>query len=339
MRTSDLVAPICVVTLGFIAPAPAFDGSASNSSVAPAVSMDVVTRGAVTAPSQPMATPALASPGPTLLVPGPAQTRAVPPSKGLESRPFESRTFESKTFESKTFDIARKPGANDAFRAGAQALAAGDVKAALAALEYAAGNGHTIARWKLARMYAEGQDVPRNDYRAFQLFRDIVEDHADDNPRTQQARFVANAFVALGLYYLDGIPDSPIAASADKARDMFQYAASYFGDADAQYNLARMLLDGKVTRKEARLAARWLALAANKGQYQAQALLGALLFKGDLVPREAARGLMWLTLASDAAAAKEAWIRQSHDEAFKQATDDERQLALTYLEQRLNGRR
>ena len=52
-----------------------------------------------------------------------------------------------------------------------------------------------------------------------------------------------------------------------------------------------------------------------------------------------ARGLMWLTLASDAAPVKEAWIRQLHNDAFKQATDDERQMALMYLEQRLNGRR
>jgi uncharacterized protein len=196
-----------------------------------------------------------------------------------------------------------------------------------------------VARWKLARMYADGENVAQDDRRAFQLFRDIVEAHADDNPRAPQARFIANAFVTLGLYYLDGIADSPIAANSERARDMFQYAASYFGDADAQYNLARLLLDGKVSAKEARVAARWLTLAANKGQHQAQALLGALLFKGDLVPREAARGLMWLTLATDSAPAKEAWIRQLHDDAFKQASDDERQLALIFLEQRLNGRR
>ena len=30
---------------------------------------------------------------------------------------------------------------------------------------------------------------------------------------------------------------------------MFEYAAAYFGDADAQYNLARLMLDGKVSAK------------------------------------------------------------------------------------------
>ena len=46
----------------------------------------------------------------------------------------------------------------------------------------------------------------QNDLKAFQYFRRIADSHADDNPDTPQSRFVANAFVALGHYYLDGIP-------------------------------------------------------------------------------------------------------------------------------------
>jgi len=317
MRTSDLIASISALAFSAVS-AQAFDGSPANA-VAPAVSMDMIARGAVTAPPATVTAPALAAPGPTLTAPA-----ALAPVLATPGRPF---------------DASRKPSGVDAFRAATQLLNAGDVKNGVVALEYAASTGHLVARWKLARLYADGQGVTRDDHRAFQLFSAIAEDHADDNPRAPQARFVANSFVALGLYYLDGIPNTPIAANADKARDMFEYAAAYFGDADAQYNLARLSLDGKVTAKEARVAARWLALAANKGQHQAQALLGALLFKGELVPREAARGLMWLTLATDAAPAKEAWIKQLHDDAFKTATDDERQLALVYIEQRLNGRR
>jgi hypothetical protein len=313
MRIFDLVASISALALSAVA-AHAFDGTASGG-VAPAVSMDMVARGSVTSPPVAMTTPALAAPGPTLAVPQPALAATA----------------------AKPFDPTRKPSATDAFRAGTQAINAGDVKSGIAALEYAAEQGHVVARWKLARLYADGQGVARDDQRAFKLFSAIVEDHADDNPRTQQARFVANSFVALGIYYLDGIPNSPIAANSDKAREMFEYAASFFADADAQYNLARLMLDGKVSAKEGRVAARWLTLAANKGQHQAQALLGALLFKGEVVPREPAKGLMWLTLASDSAQAKEAWIRQLHDDAFKQATDDERQAALVYIEQRLNA--
>ena len=98
-------------------------------------------------------------------------------------------------------------------------------------------------------------------------------------------------------------------------------------------------MEGAVGQKDPRLAARWLGLAANKGQYQAQALLGDMLFKGDLVPRQSARGLMWLTLASDAAGPHDSWIKDLHADAFKQATDEERSLALLYIERWIKGRR
>jgi TPR repeat protein len=227
----------------------------------------------------------------------------------------------------------------EAFRSGAQALRAGDTKGGLTSLEYAAANGHPIAQWKLGRMYAAGDGVKRDDIRAFEYFRGVADAHADESPGTARARFVANAFVALGVYYLDGIPNSAVKADRDRARDMFAYAAFYFGDPDAQYHLGRIYLEATGAAKDPKQAVRWLQLAANKGQYQAQAILGAMLFKGETVPRQAARGLMWLTLARDAASAQEPWITELHAAASQQATDDERALALTYLERWLKGRR
>ena len=106
---------------------------------------------------------------------------------------------------------------------------------------------------------------------------------------------------------------------------MFSYAASYFGNADAQYDLARLYLKTPdASRDDYRYGARWLGLAAQKGQHQAQAMLGQMLFNGDRLPRQAARGLMWLTLARDNAAADESWIRESYNRAFAKASDDDR---------------
>jgi TPR repeat protein len=226
----------------------------------------------------------------------------------------------------------------EAFRSGAQALRAGDAETGLRALEFAAENGHAIAQWKLGRMYADGDQVGRDDVRAFEYFRNIVDSHADDSLGTPQARFVANAFVALGGYYISGIPNSAVTASPSRARDLFAYAASYFGDADAQYQLGRMLIEGQGGPKDVWRAARWLKLAADKGQYQAQALLGTTLFNGQVLPRQVPRGLMYLTLARDAAP-QEKWVADLHAAAFQQATDDQRALALSYLEAWLKGRR
>jgi len=199
-------------------------------------------------------------------------------------------------------------------------------------LQYAAEQGNPVAQWKLGHMYAKGEGVPRCDLRAFEYFSRIANGHADDYPDTPQAPFVANAFVALGQYYLDGIPNSEVKPDLNRARQMFSYAASYFGNADAQYHLARLYLDGQGVTRDPKLAARWLGLAAKKGQVQAQAVLGYLLFKGDAIPRQPARGLMWLTLARDGAGPDDKWITDLYDSAFKQANDDDRATALTYLE-------
>ena len=227
----------------------------------------------------------------------------------------------------------------EAFRSGTQALKTGEKDKAVVSLQYAADKGHAIAQWKLGRMYAEGDGVPQDDLRAFEYFRHICDSHADDNPGTPQARFVANAFVALGHYFLDGIPKTAVKRDPDRAREMFSYAASYFGDPDAQYYLARLYVDGTGGPRDSKQAARWFGLAAQKGQYEAQAMLGAMLFSGDQVPRQAARGLMWLILAKDSAAPDQAWIGKLYDSAFQQATEDERALALVYLERWLKTRR
>ena len=229
---------------------------------------------------------------------------------------------------------------SDAFRSGAHWLKAGEKTKALHSLEYAAEKGHALAQWKLGRMYAAGDGVTQDDLKAFDYFRRIADRHAEDNPDTSQARFVANAFVALGHYYLDGIPKTHVKRDPERAREMFGYAASYFRDPDAQYHLARLYLAGTGAPHDPRTAARWFGLSAQKGQCQAQAMLGAMLFAGDHVPRQAARGLMWLTLAKDSArTSDQVWVAKLYDGAFQQATEDERALALVYLKRWLETRR
>ena len=207
---------------------------------------------------------------------------------------------------------------------------------ALTALQYAAEQGQPVAQWKLGRMYADGDGVPRDDLRAFSYFSQVANSHPDEAPGTPQARFVANAFVALGHYYLTGIPNSKITPDRARARDMFGYAATYFGDADAQYELGRLYLTA--TPGDPHQAARWFQLAATKGQCRAEVALGDMLFQGQVVPRQAARGLMWLILGRDCAGADETWVKPVYDSAFKRASDDERAMALVYLEDWLKGR-
>lgn len=242
------------------------------------------------------------------------------------------------------FDGTRAPSdqmsAVEAFRSGALALKQGEKAKALTSLQYAAENGHPLAQWKLGQMYAKGDGVPRDDMRAFDYYSRIANSHADDRPGSPRARIVSSALVALGHYYLDGIPNSAIRRNPDRAWEMFHYAATYFADPNAQYDLARLYLEGTGAPRDPRQAVRWLSLAAQKGQHQAQAMLGAMLFKGEHVRRQASRGLMWLTLARDSAGGPDdMWITELYDSAFKQATDDERAVALIYLERWMKHRR
>jgi uncharacterized protein len=207
----------------------------------------------------------------------------------------------------------------------------------LSALQYAADQGQIGAQWKIGRMLADGDGVAQNELRAFEYFSRIANSHADEPPGTAQAHIVANAFVALGRYYLKGIPNSTVERDTDRARQMFLYAGSYFGDANAQYELGQLYLDG--TPPDVHEAARWFLLAATKGQCRAQVALGEILFRGQQVPKQAARGLMWLTLGRDCAGTDEQWVKPLYDDAFRSASDDERAMALVYLRNWMTGRR
>jgi uncharacterized protein len=210
----------------------------------------------------------------------------------------------------------------------------------LKALQYAAEDGHPVAQWKLGRMYAAGDGVARDDMRAFSYFSRIAKDHAEDSPSAPQSAIVANAFVALARYYLSGIPNTDVKSDPDRAREMLYYAASYFGSADAQYDLARLYLKStNATPNDFTYGARWLGLAAQKGQHQAQAMLGQMLFNGDRLPPQKARGLMWMALASDSATSDEAWIKEGYAQALTRASENDRAMAAQMLKYWLQGQR
>jgi TPR repeat protein len=229
--------------------------------------------------------------------------------------------------------------AQQALRAGIDDLRAGDAKSSVEALKYAAAGGQPLAQWKLGRMYAQGQGVPHDDLQAYQYFNQLVQSYNEDDPERRDISAVSNAFVAVGVYCLSGIANTDVKPDPERAFDMFQYAATNFGDPDAQYNLARMYMDGEAgLSKNNMQAARWLRVAAEKNHHPAQALLGHLLFQGDGVPRQRARGLMWLAIAKSAAQGpKDAWMNDLYAKDFAAASDEDRQVAALYLNDHARG--
>jgi len=247
----------------------------------------------------------------------------------------------SKTSSPAKIAVQTFTSVQQALQAGVNDLLAGDAQSSVQALTYAADGGQPLAQWKLGRMYARGEGVPRDDTKAYEYFERLVDSYNEDDPDRPDIPAISNAFVSVGVYCLNGIPNSEIKADPERALEMFQFAATNFGDPDAQYNLARMYMDGAagLARNNMR-AARWLGLAADKGHHPAQALLGHLLFLGEGVPRQRARGLMWLTLAKDGAqGAKDDWIRELLAKDLAAASDDDREVAIAYLSARGDGPR
>lgn len=168
----------------------------------------------------------------------------------------------------------------------------------LSALENAAEAGQPLALWQLGTMYENGEGVDKDPARAFGYFAQIANQHADTPPRGIEADIVAQSFVKVGDYYRDGLPDAGIGQDLRESFRMLQHAASYFGDADAQYRLGLLYQEEASLGGSAIQSARWFSLAARKGHCLAQAHLGDLLFNGgEGIEPHALDGLMWLNIA------------------------------------------
>lgn len=271
---------------------------------------------------------------------------AASPARAFEERGGESRATEGRLADSRLADsrVARPAykDAQQALQAGIASYSSGNAKSSVDALTYAAQGGAALAQWKLGKMYAAGDGVAPDAFKAYEYFLQIVEHYDEDSTPRRELPVVASAFVAVGAYSLNGIPNSALHADPRRALSMFQYAATNFGDANAQYNLARMYLDGASgVEKDSRQAARWLRLAAEKGHAPSQAVLGHLLFTGpEGIARQRAQGLMFLTLARESAndPVADRWIVDLYEKAMAEAGDNDRQAALVYLEGYLKKR-
>lgn len=229
--------------------------------------------------------------------------------------------------------------ATEAYHQGTRAIQSGEMSTGVPALEYAAKRGVLGAQLKLARLYANGRDVPRDDAKAFYYYRHIADQYAEIPSRSPIAKYVGEAFVALGRYYVGGIPDLELRPDPVYAVGLYRHAGAYFGNAEAQYQLGRLYLEGGGVEKNPAIAANWLAMAARKQHAPAQAILGELLWRGETISHRPARGLALLTLANENAKANEQepeWIGPLYQDAFANADNTTRKKAEALLP-RLGG--
>ncbi|MER9893762.1 sel1 repeat family protein [Mesorhizobium sp. M0119] len=236
----------------------------------------------------------------------------------------QAMAFDDKVFDDKT---GVKPQSSPwaVFQFGFSAYKNGHKEQAAEAYKYAAENGQIGATWKLARMYAEGDGVARDDYAAFKFFSEIVDQ--DVEPGSPEESYVSDALVALGDYLRKGIPGSPIEENEVAAQEYYMRAAANYRNPNAQFEMGQMFLKGEGgVKASVKQAGRWFQLAAEKGHAGAQATLGNLLFQSGKI----VRGLAMMTAALERAPpADQPWIRGMQEEAFAAAGEADRRTAIS----------
>lgn len=158
-----------------------------------------------------------------------------------------------------------------------------DANAAVRNLQSAAGisdgGGLTLAMVELARLFADGKYVPKNEATAATWWEKAA------NKKDVLARYKIGRIYAEG----EGRPKNPT-----KAMTFLKQAAEGW-NADAQYYLGKVYAEGDVIPANVTEAGKWLLIAANAGEpYRTAAgqFIGTLDQKNQKIARELAR--LWI---------------------------------------------
>jgi TPR repeat protein len=190
-----------------------------------------------------------------------------------------------------------------ALEQGINAYRGGYVEFAIPALRYAAEQNEFLAQYLLAAILADNSGAHTNHGEAFRLLRQIVFNNAnvdpDDDPR---APYVSKALLSFGEYLNRGVPELNMAANPAMALRYIEHAAKFFGNRDAQFTLAKMLIAGEGGRKDVGLALHFLSTLVQGGHAGAQAFLADQYWRGQIVDKDDARALALAELAVRGAA-------------------------------------
>ncbi|NTF31638.1 exopolysaccharide production regulator ExoR [Rhizobium skierniewicense] len=220
--------------------------------------------------------------------------------------------------------VTKESGPFDLFKFGFKSYKSGKKDDAVEAYRYAAEKGHTGSRWALANMYAFGDGVAKNDFEAFKIYSEIASQGVE--PGSEDTGFFVNALLSLADYYRHGIPGSPVKTDLSQARQLYFQVASTFGVAEAQFELAQMILAGEGGRADTQQAKKWLNQARKHGHAGAMSIFGNLLFQEG----QTVRGLAFMTAALDkCSAANCKWIQNMQEQAFSVAAEEDRRVAIS----------
>ena len=220
-----------------------------------------------------------------------------------------------------------------AFEQGLGAYKSGYYEIAIPALEEAAAKGVELnkffAEFYLARIYSDNASAFADHAKAYMLFQKFADNNADVDPDDgQRAPFVAKALTALAGYLRDGIREIGLAPDQERAVDYLHHAATFFGDKDAQFELAKAYLGGVSTPEDIKRGMHYLSVLTEESYPGAQAYLADLLWRGRYVKKDERRALALIRMAVENAPEHERiWIEDIYQNIFCGASQGTRQQA------------
>lgn len=222
----------------------------------------------------------------------------------------------------------------DALNQGLSAYNGGFFEIAVPAFQAAAKAGNEndafLARYYLARIFADNGGARTDHGRAYELYHDIADAYADmDDPEDNwRAPFVAKSLVALAGYARLGIADIGLSADTQRAAGYLHTAAVVFNDEDAQFELAKLQLKGEGVEVDEEQAKHWLSTLSQKGHAGAQAFLADLYWRGLHMEKDRVRALALISVAVGNAPPNErVWIEDIYQNIYCGVGEDVRKEA------------
>lgn len=219
---------------------------------------------------------------------------------------------------------------HEALVAGVRAFNRGDFEAAIPALQFAAERNLFFAQFYLARIYGDNDRQFTDHAKAYVFYQQIARDFADVEPDDQRAEFVARALVALAGYVRRGLPEIALVPNRRRAASYLEWAANYFNHEDAQFELAKMMIQEADDEKDdmVRRGLDWLSTLSQRGHAGAQAFLADLLWRGKFTAADPVRSLALIAVASKNAPDKDRlWIDDIYQNIYCGASEGVRKQA------------
>ena len=206
----------------------------------------------------------------------------------------------------------------DALDQGIGAFNGGYYEIAVPALKYAADAQLFLAQYYLARIYSDNNGSRTDHAKAYELYLKIAGEHTNVDPDDdQRAPYVAKAMTQIAGYLLNGLSEVGLKPNSKIAVEYLREAAQFFGDEDAQFELAKLYLRSEGIDTDVPYARHWLSVLSQKGHAGAQAFLADLLWRGKYMKSNPVRALALISVAvANAPPYERVWIEDIYQNIY-----------------------